>query len=536
VRRRNEADAGALQARRPSACLDRLRASAACEPGAALPAEEIAALAAVAAPPPADGLPPRPRSVLRVESSLGPLACKRWRDARGAAAAEREWRTAVALRAAGVAVAEPVGRSRATARGGSPLLLTRWIEDGRTLAAWWEAERDAAARRALARRVGELVGALHRARLAHRDLHPANVIVDGVGAPWLVDLGRARRAGAATRAADWHALHHSFACRARAVDRLRALAASGQLPRERTRRHAFLRRLERAAEQSRQRFLRHHEQRCDGRGRAFRPLAWPTARGVARRDAPAPLVAWFEQRLGGARRLAALRGEAGLLAAAGARPIHVTRDSELWRLEVAGRAWAVKWFDDRGTLRRALRGSRARRAWRNAFRLRMADVATPAAQLLLEERSLARRPQSVLVTEFLDGATMLHHHVGRAGQAAASALAAAARLVARLHDEGLSQRDLKAENVLVAADGSVALVDLDGIARRVLDLPRVARDLARLNASFRDRGEAMTRVRCDFLATYRAARRLHRPPRDALATAIVHLTERKWQQATTAPR
>jgi tRNA A-37 threonylcarbamoyl transferase component Bud32 len=197
----------------------------------------------------------------------------------------------------------------------------------------------------------------------------------------------------------------------------------------------------------------------------------------------------------------------------------------------------VKWFDDRGALRRALRGSRARRAWRNAFRLQMADVATPAAPLLLEERSLARRPQSVLVTEFLDGATMLHRHVAQAGlEAAAPALAATARLVARLHDEGLSQRDLKAENVLVAADGSIALVDLDGIARRDLDLPRIARDLARLNASFRDRGPAMTRVRCDFLATYRAARCRLRPPHEALARAIVHLTERKWQEATTAPR
>ncbi len=513
------------------------QASATCEPGAALPAEEIAALAAVAAAPPTDGLPPRPRSVERVESSLGALACKRWRSTRGAAAAAREWRTAVALRAAGVAVAEPVGWSKATASGGAPLLLTRWIEGGRTLAAWWEAERDAAARRAMARRIGELVGALHRARFAHRDLHPSNIVIDPAGAPWLVDLGRASRAGAATRAADWHALHHSFACRARPVDRMRCLAASGLLPRERSRRHALLRRLERAAEQSRQRFLRHHERRCDGSGRAFLPLAWPTARGVARRDAPAPLVAWFEQRLGGKRRLDALRGNSGLLAAAGAQPIHVAHDNELWRLEIAGRAWAVKWFDDRGALRRALRGSRARRAWRNAFRLQMADVATPAVHLLLEETSLARRPQSVLVTEFRDGATMLHHHVEQAGfGAAAPALAATARLVARLHDEGLSQRDLKAENVLVAADGAVALVDLDGIARRRLDLARIARDLARLNASFRDRGPAMTRVRCDFLATYRAARCRMRPPRDALAQAIVHLTERKWQEATTAPR
>ena len=38
------------------------------------------------------------------------------------------------------------------------------------------------------------VATLHRARLAHRDLRLANVMVDGAGRPWLVDFGFAEAA------------------------------------------------------------------------------------------------------------------------------------------------------------------------------------------------------------------------------------------------------------------------------------------------------------------------------------------------------
>ncbi|MSR47128.1 MAG: hypothetical protein EXS13_08695 [Planctomycetes bacterium] len=500
--------------------------------GKSPPAAELAAIAATPESALLDGLPPRPRRVERVMSSTGPLARKRYVGPHGARQLEREWRTTMALFEAGVVVAEPVARVATPAT-----LFLRWIEGGCELATAWDAAAPAA-RRALARKVGDAIGELHRARFAHGDLHARNVVVDATGKAWLIDLGNATRAPAAAREGDWCALYHHFAWRARTVDRLRALVASGALPIARGARRAAIRRLSTRAETSRQRFLRHHERRCDGSGRAFKPLVCGALHGVARRDAPAEIDHFIVEFVADVRieRLCA-----GLARCGGVR-VHATPESELWRCDIAGaggrrHALAIKWFDDRGPWRRSARGSRARRAWRNTFRLQMAEAATPIAWLYLESRAFTRRPQSVWVGEFVVGAEMLHESVARLGTPSATpTLAAAARLLARLHDEGISHRDLKAENILVAADGQPILVDLDGVARRKLDLDRVARDLMRLNASFRGGDAATMRARLDFLAAYRAARRRERPPFRELARRVAKMTGDKWQHATTEPR
>jgi len=46
----------------------------------------------------------------------------------------------------------------------------------------------------LARALGALLARLHASGWQHADVHPGNVLVDGEGAPWLVDWKRARRA------------------------------------------------------------------------------------------------------------------------------------------------------------------------------------------------------------------------------------------------------------------------------------------------------------------------------------------------------
>lgn len=479
--------------------------------------------------------PQRPRTVDRIETPYGALARKRYLGRHARRQLEREWKRLTALHAALVPVPPPVGCTQASA---VPTLFARWIEGGRELdQAWDQAAGDPGARRRLARAVGAALGALHRAGFAHGDLHARNLVVDAADRCWLLDVSAARPAPERARAADWHPLAGHFAWRARPVDRLRALVASGELPIDRSTRRAALRRLALRAERARQRFLRHHERRCDGRGRAFVALAWGGIRGVAARAEGEGLIEPLRQLLGEG----ALARLPERLAAIGARRVHASAagDTQLWRLEVATaggerRTLALKWFDDRGALRRVLRGSRARRAWRNAFRLQMAAVATPAPLLFLEGRAGARRPASVLVRAFRDEARMLHHHVAAVGVAAAhGVLRAVAECIARLHDEGLSHRDLKAENLLVTAAGQVELVDLDGLARRRIDLERVARDLTRLNASFRDVGAAMMRARLAVLAAYRAARRRERPPWRPLLRRIASLTGIKWQ---TAPR
>ncbi len=492
---------------------------------AELPRAEFVALAAAPRPPAVGGRAARPRAVERVASSIGALARKVYPRRAGSRPAAREAGRAIELRAAGVRVPEPIAWGEG-GPDGAAVLFTAWIDAARDLASTWEAS-DARAGRKLARELGALIGALHRTGFAHGDLHCGNVLIEPSGTAWLIDLGRTRRAGAGARDADLHALYHHFAWRTRAVDRMRFLVAHGALPTQRRERRARLRALAAAAEKSRQRFLRHHERRCDGRGRAFARFDGPLVRGVERADLPTALR-------DGLRRLWAdgLHALPAALKKAGAKVIHATRESTVWRLELAGHALAIKWFDDRGRLRRAWRGSRARRAWRNHFRFEMAAVPSARAWLFAESRSVARPPQSVLVTTFLDGFQRLSD--AQPAQAPWRALAAA---LSRLHDEGLSNRDLKAENVLVALDGSsLALIDLDGVRRRPPTLDRVARDLMRLNASFPDARTVTWRLRLTFLAAYRQARRRARPPMRELRDAVAHLTAIKWQLRPNVPR
>ncbi|MBL8841920.1 MAG: hypothetical protein JNL90_10380 [Planctomycetes bacterium] len=510
-----------------------------------VPEGELAALAATPAPPAADPLPPRPRRVDRIASSVGPLARKQWLGRDGSRAAEREFRRAERLLERGVRAPLPIGWLAAT-RERPAVTFSAWIEGARELADAWErateggatatAPRDARrARRRLLSAVGLEVAALHRAGYAHGDLHARNVLVDARGDAWFVDLARLRRAGRSAQQRDLHALYHHFAWRTSARERLEFATTAEELPRDRVARHRRLRALAAAAERSRQRFLRHHERRCDGSGRAFAPFDGDRVYGVRRADLPEELRAELEALLRG--ELAALPDA---LRAAGATPIHATATSALFRLERAGRALALKWFDDRGPLRRLLRGSRAARAWRNAFRFEMAQLPTPRAWLFAQDATGARRPSSVLVTDFVDDAPRLADALtgplagGAAERGAnrpprlAPPLVALAAALARLHDEGLSHRDLKAENVLLPAAGGVAFIDLDGVRRRPATLDRVARDLMRLNASFRDPRTVTWRLRLAFLAEYRQARRLQRPPWRALRDAVARRTADKW--------
>jgi tRNA A-37 threonylcarbamoyl transferase component Bud32 len=329
----------------------------------------------------------------------------------------------------------------------------------------------------------------------------------------LVDFHRARLSSSArARRADVLALGHRFLAGASAGERLRFCRGYGD---------EAARWLEPAL-RSRLAFQLHHEKRCDGAGRAFERVRLAGARGVARREPEAAALVVALERLGG-RDPAAIAA----LARAHGRLVHEGGAAQLWRVDLPGLAapLAFKLFDDRGPLKRLLRGSRARRAWRNLFRLEMAGVPTARALLFLEGPALSLAPRSLLVARFVDDAAP-----PAPGLPAARELELA-RLLARLHDEGLSHRDLKAENFLVPRDaGPIRLVDGDGVRRRRRVDPEVAaRDLMRLNASFPDLAAPSTRRRLAFLAAYRRARRLEPPGLDLLARAIARRTAAKWR-------
>jgi len=110
---------------------------------------------------------------------------------------ERELEASLHARAQGVPTPAVIAGAvyRVGARGAAGAyradLVTEEIPDARSLASALAVE-DAPAREYL-QRAGALVRTLARAGLMHPDVSTGNVLLDGGGEPWVVDLDRARR-------------------------------------------------------------------------------------------------------------------------------------------------------------------------------------------------------------------------------------------------------------------------------------------------------------------------------------------------------
>jgi len=138
------------------------------------------------------------------------------------------------------------------------------------------------------------------------------------------------------------------------------------------------------------------------------------------------------------------------------------------------------------------RRSRARRGWNLGHALIGRRIATARPVAMLEPRGGCRRGQSYLATEWIENAENLHLWGWRLADCenrlrlrlAAICAESLGRLIGRMHATGISNRDLKAANLLVAGRCdrlATYLIDTDGMKiRRRLSASRRAADLARL--------------------------------------------------------
>ncbi len=197
------------------------------------------------------------------------------RSLRARAGARREHSLLEALAEAGLPVPRPLGLARFP--GGWEVRMEA-IPDARPLAEHLRDPGTLPDRPRLARRLGRLLGRTHGVGLDHPDLHLGNVLVDGSGHPWLLDLHKAKlrsplgaerveedlaRAAAALRE------HLGAAARGRAL-----VAWSRALPDKRrgSRRRALAVELEEGARARRREVVE------NGTGR------WSRTSGVCRRD------------------------------------------------------------------------------------------------------------------------------------------------------------------------------------------------------------------------------------------------------------
>lgn len=132
------------------------------------------------------------------------------------------------------------------------------------------------------------------------------------------------------------------------------------------------------------------------------------------------------------------------------------------RTQVAGREVVIKRYNLKSVghaLSRLWRPSRAWHSWREAHRLGLFGIATPAPLVLVEERLGPLRRRAWLVTEHCPGATLLDH-LSADDEPSSAEASAITTLFTTLNRLKISHGDLKASNLLWHA-GRVWLIDLD---------------------------------------------------------------------------
>jgi Lipopolysaccharide kinase (Kdo/WaaP) family len=202
----------------------------------------------------------------------------------------------------------------------------------------------------------------------------------------------------------------------------------------------------------------------------------------------------------------ALRSVDGLFAAGGVRLLQDGGRATVAAVTLGGDGeFVVKRFRERGArlLEAAVLGSSAARAWRAAARLRAAAFPVPELVAVLERRRLGVPVASCTVARRVSGVPLDVLWLARRGVARRALTVAFADYLRALHAAGLYPQDLRAANVLVAAErpATFVLVDLDRVRRyRRLAWRRRKKNVVQVLRSVGDQAPARERLR--FLRRY----------------------------------
>jgi tRNA A-37 threonylcarbamoyl transferase component Bud32 len=399
-----------------------------------------------------------------------PLRLRHW--LRSYAATEAD--NALALRARGVAVVEPLAVARL--RDGRQLVVLREEEGALSLhhLVLGGALRGRA-RHDLARRVGELFALLQNAGVRNRDPHAGNVLVRPDGSVLFADAGGLEPGdylAPAERADALAAFSIFFETHGNAVDRLLFWGAYGRAAtctpeeleelrrRVLARMPAAFKRLVRTRSRRRRRLARHVEA-GSFEGRAFGDI------DKALLDEAARFAARLEE-----------------------GPRVLKKSPTAWTFAVGDDFVAKAFLPKKATrpLKDLLCGTRAERAMVAEEALFHRGFRGPAVVAALRDRDMPGR--SLLVMRREKEALPLEEAL--AGLAPGEAREMSRRLgraLRRMHDRGLRHRDMKKDNLLVTPDGrDFVFLDLDGVREsgRALAWDLRAKDLATLAGSLLD--------------------------------------------------
>lgn len=312
----------------------------------------------------------------------------------------------------------------------------------------------------IAHLLADLLAAMNSLGVRHGDFHPGNLLLVGEAGQERLEvldlLELEVMPGRETVVEHLVRLNHYFEPLATRSERFRVIKFLSERGLEL---RGSAAEIERETWVYRRRRYRGRDGRCLKKSKYFRPIGDREAEGFAVSD-------WFDKFPSEAAKLRARlevtevvkespKSVAGF-AVVGGRRVFIKRDRE-----------------PRGliqVLASLLRRTRSKLAWQRGNLLMVRGLRTARPLAWVDFRGGASGRWGVVVSEALESpwARLDQALAKLTGSDRAALVETTAREIRRLHDGGLSQRDLKAQNILVRRDGGgwrVALVDTDGVQR-----------------------------------------------------------------------
>lgn len=372
--------------------------------------------------------------------------------------------------------------------------LERMFAEGRTESQELRSE--------IARALGGYLARVHEAGIEHSDLHPGNLLIHraGNGIQFylldLHDLGVGGPLSWRSSRANLAIFNRWFLMRCSRADRFRfwrAYSESRRLSRDEATR------IESETWASNQRFWRSRDLRCLRNNRYFQSVRGRGTSGFAVKEMDPDFLKEL------------LRNPDAPFEDSSNRKLKDSRSSTVVELTMptpqGTRAMIYKrfrvtsWTDGLANL---FRRSPTLRSWQHGHGLADRGLSTARPWLVLHRRRWGTPREGYLLCEKIENARELQDHIESLGVAAKrSLIEKLARRIRRLHQSGLSHRDLKAANLLITPDGEIHFIDLVGVRsrNRILTKARV-QNLCRLNASFLSATTISRTDRLRFLLTY----------------------------------
>jgi tRNA A-37 threonylcarbamoyl transferase component Bud32 len=394
------------------------------------------------------------------------------------APALREWRALREAENRRLPVPKPLALGR---RERQSLLVTEFIESAVTLEDYAKAAPAIGVKRRIIREIALLIRRMHDAGVYQRDLHLGNLLLrqgDSKREYFLLDLQRIDidpMRGFAKRWRDLAALAGGCAYAGRSDRRYffnSYLSVTPRLPVD----EAHLgSEIERRARFHRLHLWQSREKRCLAENREYAKVSAGDFRGFARRSEWSGAL---KDLLTDPRRMLEQ-----------AAIVKDSRTTTVGRVTLANQQVFVKRYNAQGpfyAFKNLFRASRAKRGWKagNSLFMRGIGVALPLAYL--ERRRFRILRESYLLTAAVNGSELsqLAKRQSSDFRAKRLLLGQLARQVRRMHDRGVANRDLKADNIIAQDRGrgryDFFIVDFDGISSGMVSSRVRARNLARL--------------------------------------------------------